>query len=366
MGPLTGLKVVEMAGIGPAPFCAMLLADLGADVVRLERPDAPPLIPLKHDVLNRGKRSVGIDLKTEEGLWTARSLIDKADVLIEGFRPGVMERLGLGPEVCHATNPKLVYGRMTGWGQDGPLAPTAGHDINYLALTGALHAIGDEAPTVPLNLVADFGGGGMVLAFGLLAAVFEARQSGAGQVVDAAMVDGAAGLMAMIYGMLGNGLWLDRRRANLLDGAAPFYTVYECADGKWLAVGCIEAPFFRTFLEIAGLSDHPACQTQNDRATWPAMRAAIADRLRSRTRDEWAAAFEGTDACVSPVLSMEEAPHHPHMRARHTFTDDGGITQPAPAPRFSRTPGGIDRPPPAPGADTAEVLKEWLEGSALR
>lgn len=363
-GPLAGLKVVEFAGIGPGPFAAMLFADMGAEVIRIERRGVSrrPLSLLNagpFDVLNRGRRAVAVDLKRPAGVQTALRLVARADGLIEGFRPGVMERLGLGPDVCFACNPRLVYGRMTGWGQSGPLAHAAGHDINYIALSGALHAIGTpEQPLPPLNLVGDFGGGALLLAWGMLAALWEARSSGQGQVVDAAMADGAALLMAMMYGVKAGGLWSNERGANLLDGGAPFYGTYACADGKYLAVGPIEPQFYRLFLEKAGITD-PELVNQYDLTAWSYQREKLAAILRTRTRDEWCAQLEGSDACVTPVLDLEEAPQHPHNRARGTFVVVDDVLQPAPAPRLSRTPGEIRNPPPQAGQDTQAVLCEW-------
>ena len=363
-GPLAGLKVVEFAGIGPGPFAAMLFADMGAEVIRIERRGVSrrPLSLLNagpFDVLNRGRRAVAVDLKRPAGVQVALRLVAQADGLIEGFRPGVMERLGLGPDTCIACNPRLVYGRMTGWGQSGPLAHAAGHDINYIALSGALHAIGTpEQPLPPLNLVGDFGGGALLLAWGMLAALWEARSSGQGQVVDAAMTDGAALLMAMMYGVKAGGLWSNERGANLLDGGAPFYGTYACADGKYLAVGPIEPQFYRLFLEKAGIAD-PELANQYDLTAWPYQREKLAAILRTRTRDDWCALLEGSDACVTPVLDLEEAPQHPHNQARGTFVVVDDVLQPAPAPRLSRTPGEIHNPPPRAGQDTQAVLCEW-------
>ncbi len=358
MGPLAGLRVVEFAGIGPGPFAAMMLADMGADVVRVDRAGST-LLGLDYDVLNRGRRSIALDLKRPEAVEAALRLVEKADALIEGFRPGVMERLGLGPDVCLARNSRLAYGRITGWGQEGPLAQAAGHDINYIALSGALHAIGTEegGPAVPLNLIGDFGGGGMLLALGLVCAVLEARGSGTGQVVDAAMTDGAAALMAMIYGMAGNGQWTDQRQANLLDGGAPFYGAYRCADGKWVAVGALEPQFYALLLDKLGLDD-PAFRTQSDRFMWPRLRAALTDAFARRTRQEWCEVLEGTDACFAPVLDLAEAPAHPHNASRGTLEQRDGIVQPAPAPRFSHTPAALRRPPPRPGEHGREILAE--------
>jgi alpha-methylacyl-CoA racemase len=375
MGPLHGLKVIEFAGIGPGPFAAMLFADMGAEVVRIERKSAVrrPLSLLSlgpFDVASRGRGSVTLDVKRHAGRDAALRLIDQADALIEGFRPGVMERLGLGPEICLARNPRLVYGRMTGWGQDGPLAHTAGHDITYIALSGALHAIGaPQQPLPPLNLVGDFGGGAMMLAWGMVAALWEAQRSGLGQVVDAAMTDGAAYLMTMLYGVKAAGLWSNQRGANLLDGGAFFYATYECSDGKFVAIGPIEPQFYRLFLETIGIDD-PELASHYDPSVWPQQREKLAAIFRQRTRAEWCARLEGTDACVAPVLDLDEAPEHPHNRARETFVTVDDIVQPAPAPRLSRTPAAIQGAPPAPGADTERVLREWgfaaAEVEALR
>jgi alpha-methylacyl-CoA racemase len=342
MGPLTGISVVEVTGLGPAPFCAMMLGDMGADVVRIDRPGRPEARGPRDELLVRNrKRTVTLDLKAPAGVAAALELIGDADALIEGFRPGVMERLGLGPDVCAARNPRLVYGRMTGYGQDGPLSAEAGHDINYIALSGALHAIGtsDAGPVIPLNLIGDFGGGGMLLAFGIVCALLEARRSGRGQVVDAAMTDGAALLMAMTYALKDGGEWTNRRADNLLDGGAPHYNVYRCADDKWLALGALEPQFYAALLDGLGIDD-PAFRPLPPRSSWSALRARIAGVVMTRTRDEWCAAFAGTDACVGPVLDLDEAPLHPHNAARETFVRRDGVTQPAPAPapRFSPLP----------------------------
>ena len=355
-GPLRGLKVVEMQGIGPAPLAGQFLADLGAEVTLITRASgkADPT-----DINNRGKRSVALNLKSPEGVEVALALIDRADILIEGFRPGVMERMGLGPDACLSRNPGLIYGRMTGWGQDGPLAQTAGHDINYLGLTGFLNAIGhaDRAPAPPLNIGADYGGGTMFLLFGIMAALYERQGSGQGQVIDAAMVDGASALMALIHAMSAGGLWSERREANLLDGGAPFYRSYECADGKFIAVGPLEPQFFAELVRLAGLpDDHGA--SQMDPRNWAERREGYAALFRQKTRDEWAAIFEGSDACATPVLSWSEAPQHPHLAARGTFVDRDGVTQAAPAPRFSRSEPDAVAAPPAPGADTETVLDQ--------
>jgi alpha-methylacyl-CoA racemase len=358
-GPLNGVKVVEFAGLGPAPFCCMLLSDMGADVVRIDRKGGRGIG--KYDLLARGRRSVAVDLKTDEGKAIALGLLGKADILIEGFRPGVMERLGLGPAEARARNPRLVYGRMTGWGQTGPLAQAAGHDINYAALTGALHAIGRKGapPPPPLNLVADFGGGALYLAMGVLAALVEARASGQGQIVDCAMTDGVASMTTLFHGLRHAGIWTDERDANLLDGGAHFYDVYECADGKWIALGSIEPEFHALMLEKLGLKDDPAFAAQMDRSAWPALSEKVAAKVKTKTRDEWCALMEGTDVCFAPVLSMSEAPNHPHNVARGTFTEAFGALQPNVAPRFSRTPGAIQGPPAQPGAYTDEVLADW-------
>ncbi|MEV5313091.1 CaiB/BaiF CoA-transferase family protein [Streptomyces sp. NPDC052610] len=359
-GPLAGVRVVELAGIGPGPFAAMLLADLGADVVRVDRPGGPGLgIDPEHDVTNRNKRSVVVDLKAADGADRVLDLAARADVLIESYRPGVAERLGVGPDACHARNPRLVYGRMTGWGQQGPLAHRAGHDIAYIALTGTLGLIGspDEPPAVPANLLGDYAGGSLYLVVGVLAALHHARATGTGQVVDAAIVDGAAHLSAMIHGMLAAGGWQDRRGANLLDGGCPFYGTYETADGQYMAVGALEPQFYDVFTDLLGLGDQ--APPRHDITRWDELRALVAARFKARTRDEWTAVFESSDACVAPVLSLREAPHHPHLAARGTFTDHGGLTQPAPAPRFSATPTAVRTGPALPGADTESVARDW-------
>ncbi|WP_255305865.1 CaiB/BaiF CoA-transferase family protein [Streptomyces sp. Wb2n-11] len=361
-GPLDGVRVVELAGIGPGPFAAMFLADLGADVVRVDRPGGAGLgVDPAYDLTNRNKRSVIVDLKSAAGPARVLGLAERADVLIEGYRPGVAERLGVGPDACLARNPRLVYGRMTGWGQEGPLARRAGHDIAYIALTGTLGMSGraDEPPTVPANLVGDYAGGSLYLVIGVLAALQHARtEGGTGQVVDAAIVDGAAHLATMIHGMLAAGGWQDRRSANLLDGGCPFYGTYETSDGRYMAVGALEQQFYAEFTELLGLGAEEA-RARDDMARWGELREAIATRFKAKTRDEWTAVFEGSDACVAPVLSLREAPAHPHLAARSTFTDHGGITQPAPAPRFSATPGSVRRGPARPGAGAAEVARDW-------
>ena len=362
MGPLEGIGIVEFAGLGPAPFCAMLLADLGAETIRIDRPQAPAG-RIDHDprtqVMNRGRRSIAVDLKNPAGRDATLRLIDRAEALIEGYRPGVMERLGLGPDVCMARNARLVYGRMTGWGQDGPLASAPGHDINYIALTGVLHAIGREGgPTPPpLNLVGDFGGGAY-LAMGLLAAILEARKSGRGQVVDAAMVDAAASMMAYVFGFRAAGAWVDARGRNYLDTGAPFYDVYETGDGRWIAIGSIEAKFWERTWRLLGL-DAERMPPQHDRSAWAGMKETVAAAVRRKTRDEWMRVFDGEEACVAPVLALSEVAGHPHIAARRTVADVDGVVQPAPAPRFSRTGAGIGGPPPARGEHSEEVLRDW-------
>jgi alpha-methylacyl-CoA racemase len=363
-GPLSGIKVLEFQGIGPGPFAAMILSDFGADVVRIDRsknviggdPEAPPA-----DVLSRGRRSIGIDLKSPDGVEAVLSLVEQADVVVEGFRPGVMERLGLGPDVCLGRNPRLVYGRMTGWGQEGPYAPAAGHDINYIALAGALEPIGrkGQPPLPPLNLVGDFGGGGMLLALGVCAALTERATSGEGQVVDAAMVDGAALLMTFIHAMTAMGVWGPERGTNMLDTGAHFYDVYETADGKYVSIGSIEPQFYAELLKLTGLEGQDDLPYQHDRAQWPAMKERLAAIFKAKTRDEWCEIMEHTDVCFAPVLTPAEAPQHPHNVQRGTFQEVAGIVQPSPAPRFSRTPGGIAGPPAHAGQHTHEVLVEW-------
>ncbi|MCA3716512.1 CaiB/BaiF CoA-transferase family protein [Phenylobacterium sp.] len=356
-GPLTGLKIIEFAGIGPGPFCGMLLSDLGADVVRIDRKGQGRGSPA--DITARGRRSVGLDLKNPAAIETCLRLFETADVVFEGFRPGVMERLGLGPDVALKRNTKLVYGRMTGWGQFGPYAQAAGHDMNYIAITGALHAIGTEdKPVPPLNLVGDFGGGALYLAFGILAGVIKARETGEGQVIDCAMSDGAASLMAMFYGFKASGAWTESRRSNLLDGGAHFYDTYQCSDGKWVSIGSIEPQFYALLLEKTGISD-PSFKSQMDRSAWPDLKAKLAAVIATKTQAEWCALMEATDVCFAPVLDLDEAPKHAHNVARETFVEVAGVTQPAPAPRFSKTPGAIQGPPPAIGAHDEEALKDW-------
>ncbi len=356
-GPLAGLKVVEFAGIGPGPFCGMLLSDLGADVVRIDRKGQGKGAP--SDITSRGRRSVGLDLKNPAAIETCLKLMEEADAIIEGFRPGVMERLGLGPDVALKRNPKLVYGRMTGWGQFGPYANAAGHDMNYIAITGALHAIGtSDKPVPPLNLVGDFGGGALYLAFGLLAGVIHARASGQGQVIDCAMSDGAASLMAMFYGFKASGMWKEERRANLLDGGAHFYDTYQCSDGKWISIGSIEPQFYALLLEKTGIND-PDFAAQMDRGRWDSLREKLGHVIAQKTQQEWCQIMDATDVCFAPVLDLDEAPKHAHNVARKTFVEIDGVVQPAPAPRFSATPGAIQGPPPAVGAHDQQALTEW-------
>jgi alpha-methylacyl-CoA racemase len=359
-GPLTGLRIIEIAGIGPGPFAGMMLADHGAEVIRVERPGASPARGTADtDILARGRRAIAIDLKQPEGVAVLRDLARTADGLIEGFRPGVMERLGLGPDVLLADNPKIVFGRMTGWGQTGPLARTAGHDIDYIAIAGALHAFGraGEKPTPPINMVADFGGGGMFLAFGMVSAILHAQRTGQGQVIDCAMVDGAAVLMSMIWSLRAAGAWRDERGVNPLDTGAHFYETYETADGKHLAVGAIEPQFYAEMRRLAGLAEDRELDAQLNPANWPHLKQKLAAVFATRTRDEWTAIFDGTDACVSPILSMAEAPAHPHNATRATFIETAGVTQPAPAPRYSVTqPGRPHMPTNNNGADTDTIL----------
>ncbi len=362
MGPLNGMRIVEFGGIGPGPMAAMLFADMGATVLRVERP-APSGLgldrPTRFNFLNRGRRSVVLDLKRAEGIDLALALVGKADALIEGFRPGTMERLGLGPEPCTRRNLRLVYGRVTGWGQDGPLAYAAGHDLNYIALSGALDAIGrrDQPPTPPLNLVGDYGGA-VYLCMGMLAAIIEARNSGLGQVVDAAMVDAATSLMASTYGLQAAGMHDGPRGTNLLDSGAPYYDVYACADGKYVSIAPIEAKFRDELFALIDLSPEWSARA-TDKRNWPALRAELAARFLGKTRAQWCELLEGTDACFAPVLSMAEAPHHPHQRTRSGFLAIGGVPQPAPAPRFSRTASAIPSPSEAPGAGSDAAMREW-------
>ncbi len=370
MGPLEGTKIIEVAGIGPGPFAAMMLADMGADVIRVDRADrvsggdpaAPPA-----DVLNRGRRSIGVDLKSPAGVETLLDLVAEADALIEGFRPGVAERLGFGPDVCLERNPRLVFGRMTGWGQDGPYSSAAGHDINYIALAGVLAHLGRaDQPTPPINLVGDFGGGGMLMAFGVVCGLLSAARTGTGQVVDAAMVDGSAVLMTMIWAFTHMGIWDETRGVNMLDTGTHFYDTYETSDGKWISIGSIEPQFYAELLRISGLGERDDLPAQMDRARWPEAKAIVAEVFRSKTQAEWNELMEGTDVCYAPVLTMSEALVHPHNVARGTFVEVAGLPQPAPAPRFSETSPEISRPPSHAGQHTDEILADWLAADADR
>jgi len=356
-GPLAGIRILEFAGIGPAPFCGMLLSDLGADVVRIDRKNGQQYD--QYAVTTRGRRSVSIDLKNPAGVAAVLKLTEQAEALLEGFRPGVMERLGLGPEQVLQRNPKIVYGRMTGWGQSGPLAKSAGHDINYIAITGALNAIGSgEKPEIPLNLIGDYGGGALYLAFGLLAGILHARSTGQGQVVDAAMLDGTISLLSIFYGNLAAGTWLNQRHVNIIDGGSHFYNVYQCADDKWISVAAIEPQFYALLLEKAGITD-PDFQEQLDQSRWPELRDKLAVIIRGKTRDEWCRIMEHTDACFAPVLDFDEAAQHPHNQARRMFTKLAGVVQPAPAPQFSVTPGAIQSAPATAGQHNDEALADW-------
>jgi len=359
-GPLQGLKVVEMVGIGPGPFCAMLLADMGAEVIRIDRHSGKTRMEPRFDVLARGRKSIALDLKNPAAVEVALELISKADALISKVFAPAMERLGLGPEICLQRNPRLVYGRMTGWGQTGPLAQAAGHDLNYIALSGMLHAIGraDSPPPPPLNLIGDFGGGAMLLAFGLVCALLETKHSHRGQVVDAAMTDGSALLGSLMYGLKAAGRWGPTRGANLLDGGAHFYDTYECADGKYIALAAIEPAFYAEVLKLIGLED-AAFQRQMDVKAWPELKQTMAARIKTKSRAEWCSVLEGTDACFAPVLDLDEAPDHAHNRARHAFMEVEGVVQPAPAPRFSRTPGAVSSAPAEVGAHSEEILRDW-------
>jgi alpha-methylacyl-CoA racemase len=364
MGPLAGIRILEVAGIGAAPHAAMMLADMGAEVIRIDRTMPSGLgldIETRYDLLLRGRRSIAIDLKAPQGRDAVLRLVARADALLESFRPGVMERLGLGPDVCLERNPKLVYARLTGWGQDGPYAAMAGHDINYIALAGVLHAIGprDGAPVPPINLVGDFAGGGAYTAFGMVCALLHAARTGVGQVIDGAMVDGAASLMTMKAGLAAAGLWSDRRGDNVIDGGAPFYSVYQSDDGKYIALGAIEPKFYDQLLAKLGLAADPEMYPQLDKARWPAQRRKIAAVVAQRTRDDWCRLLEGSDVCFAPVLSMQEALAHPHINARGTWIEIDGLAQPAPAPRFSKTVPDTPQPPRPPGADSRAILSEW-------
>lgn len=370
MGPLKGLKVIELAGIGPGPMAAMLLADMGATVLRVDRKEPAALgvpRPQKYDLLLRNRRSLPLDLKQPEAVELVLDLVSRSDVLIEGFRPGVAERLGLGPDTCLARNSKLIYGRITGWGQEGPLAHAVGHDLNYIALAGALHAIGraGQPPAIPINLVGDFGGGTLFLVMGVLAALYEVKSSGQGQVIDAAMVDGVASLMTQPHGSFAAGIMNNERGTNVTDSGAPFYDVYQCSDGKWISLGSVEKKFYAEALRVLGLE--ALLPDQWNRATWPAAKAQIAETVRIRTRDEWCRAFEGVEACFAPVLTIDEAPRHPHLRERGTYVEIDGVTQPMPAPRFSRTPADTPKPfrPWDPG-EADEILGPWLDASEVK
>lgn len=361
MGPLEGVRILEVGGIGPVPFCGQMLSDMGADILRIERPGLPRgMVEPAYDVWHRGRRSVAVNLKKPEGVETILKLVEKADALLEGFRPGVMEKLGLGPDDCLGRNPKLVYGRMTGWGQEGPLSQAAGHDINYIALSGALHAIGrqGENPPPPLNIIGDLGGGGMFLAFGVVCGILEAQKSGKGQVVDTAMVDGAATLAGFFFGAWAAGFWSDERGTNLLDGGAHFYDTYETKDGKWISVGSIEPQFYSLLLELSGAND-PDFDIQMDRSKWPELKVKMANIFKMKTRDEWCEIMDGTDVCFGPVLSFGEAINHPHNAERKTFVEVEGVMQPAPAPRFSRTKPEVRGPAPEVGEHTESGLLDW-------
>ncbi|OFE12076.1 carnitine dehydratase [Pseudohongiella acticola] len=359
-GPLQGFKIIEMAAIGPVPFCGMMLSDMGADVVRIDRRGSP--VAHQGNPVNRGRRSIALDLKQPGDIDIALSLISAADALLEGFRPGVMERLGLGPDRCLQHNPRLVYGRMTGWGQTGPLAQAAGHDINYIALTGALHAMSRDGqpPSPPLNLIGDYGGGAMLLASGVLAALLEASRSGQGQVVDAAMTDGSASLMSLFHGLQAEGMWRDEPGTNMLDGGAHFYNCYVCADGKFISIGPIEPQFYASLLQLCDINDADFSAQMNT-AQWPTLKNRLSELFKTRTRDQWCDLLEGSDACFAPVLDTKEAAMHPHNMARQTFVSHNGINQAAPAPRFSRTPGAIGNAPAAADEHRDAILKDWIK-----
>jgi alpha-methylacyl-CoA racemase len=363
MGPLKGVKVIELAGIGPGPFCCMLLADMGADVLRIDRPGGSDLgvgVPPGLDLLNRNKRSAAIDIKSKRGIQTVLRLVGRADILIEGFRPGVTERLGLGPQDCWQVNPALIYGRITGWGQNGPLSQTAGHDLNYISLVGALHSIGrkGEPPAIPLNLVGDFGGGALYLAMGVLAALLESRVSGKGQVVDATMIDGVASLMTMVFSWKQMNAWTNERGSNLIDSGAPFYDVYETKDGKFISIAAVEKRFYEELLELAGLKSEQL-PDQYDRDGWGKLRKKFAEVFKTKTRDEWCTIMEGSDACFAPVLDLDESTRHPHVMDRKIFVEIDGVINPAPAPRFERTQCTFRRLPPVPGQDSLEAMQDW-------
>ena len=364
-GPLSHLRIIELAGIGPGPFCGMMLADMGAEVIRVDRPGGNPSAAAGHDVLFRNRRSIAVNLKTPEGVETILKLCESADGIFEGFRPGVAERLGVGPEQCLARNPALVYGRMTGWGQDGPLASAAGHDINYISLSGALHATGrrGEKPVPPLNLVGDFGGGGMMMAFGMVCGMLEAKTSGQGQVIDSSMVEGSAALMAMFYGLRGQGLFSDERGSHMLDSGAHFYDVYETADGRYVSIGSIEPQFYALLKEKAGLDEADFGEHMNP-AKWPQQKEKLAAIIKRRSRDEWCDLMEGSDVCFAPVLGLEEAPQHPHNQARGSFVEVNGVPQHAPTPRFSRSQSATPTPARVPGTDTRAVLADCGFGDA--
>ena len=359
MGPLTGIKVIEMAAIGPVPFCAMMLSDMGAEVIRIDRLSQKGS-GSSANVLYRGRKSVAFDLKNSIALDSTLRLSDQADVILEGFRPGVMERLGLGPEVCLERNPKLIYGRMTGWGQSGPLSHAAGHDINYISIAGALGSMGyaDRPPAPPLNLIGDFGGGAMYLLAGILAAIVERNSSGKGQVVDAAMTDGTASLLSPFYGLMAMGMWSTERYSNRLDGGAFYYGSYECSDGKYISLGSLEPQFYALLLEKCGITD-VTFKEQSDQEAWPIKREKMEELFKTKTQQEWCGILEGTDVCFAPVLNLKEAPDHPHNKTRQTFVKVQGVTQPAPAPRFSRTQGKIQSPAALTGENTEEVLSDW-------